>query len=317
MLKGFEAFLRAHMPESACGRAVFFSFVHAVLFFMGLCSFNVLAELASRGHPSFGALSSFVVTFPVSWYVFISLSRRLVGVRQLGVFWVGGVGGWVLGVPISFFYHVILSAWPVSSLHMYVASWGSTPDTVFILILCSAFWSLGPLVMAYLAQRVCVLGKDNLGAGVGGVLLAVLVLGGRAHCYEKYAHETVLSVEAANLLDGGNAYGEVVAYESRLGVGSNEEDIPDYEKGPQHFYRPTDARGLWGTFPSALYKLNGDMPSYNSPWYENSLNYYTAGHKEQAYVKLGHALHLATQDMFCPPHVFDDAHGTPLGVEMD
>lgn len=134
------------------------------------------------------------------------------------------------------------------------------------------------------------------------------------YAYDVPTHERILTERAAILLhkQSGQNYEELL--NSDLLHGTNHQD--DGSNFFEHFYRPTDGAGLWvnplrGAAPSntsALSRLLGQSAANNNPYFATAIAQYNLGNKSLAYRELGNALHLATQDMFSPPHTHNDVH---------
>lgn len=155
-------------------------------------------------------------------------------------------------------------------------------------------------------------------AGVIGFLSCVT-----AHAYDTVIHAKITE-KARELVAKGDEpiYREFQGYEAQMKQGSIEEDEP-VTRGSLHFYNPLSGRGLTlglnlgvsdtlVTFSSARDIAFTNNASGNamggSNWWKRAVDEYKIGNKSGAYLYLGHALHLLTQDMAQPCHVHNDAH---------
>lgn len=118
-----------------------------------------------------------------------------------------------------------------------------------------------------------------------------------------------LTKEAAELYNKENNLKLTTEEIGYLALGAIEEDAPI--RWMNHFYDPVHNIGLANMYDSAK-KWSTDEENQinyakgNNTWQDAIYNYQT-GNKKQAFISLGHVLHLL-EDMTVPAHTRDDAH---------
>jgi len=127
------------------------------------------------------------------------------------------------------------------------------------------------------------------------------------YSYDIVRTHPLITARAISLLNSKSTvpYPEIVNKAELILDGAVDEDT--FPHWRNHFYRPTDGKGLGGINANALKRLSG-QDYLGENFLEEVLELYKHNNKEDAYKKLGHILHLASQDMFAAPHVFDDPH---------
>ena len=142
----------------------------------------------------------------------------------------------------------------------------------------------------------------------GGIVGGILVIPGSASSYRyEPIHSGLMTLDAVALLNrtSDQRFCELSTHVSYVQKGAAGEDSP-ISNVLDHFYRPTDGHAL--SLCLKDYCLSARERLNSEDFYNRAIAEYGKDHKELAYELLGHALHLATQDMFAPPHVHDDAH---------
>jgi len=305
MINIIADFIKVHMPKKSLGRVVFYSLFHTSLFFIIFLLFNIAVQMRDSNPHNIGGILAFFLTYPMSWFVYAVLYKRMFGKKQIQTFVLGGVLGWIVGLLFTAKYGGSVFEWSVISKIGDLFISGNI--TVYIVLHNAIFAilvSIGVFAMSLLGQLIFDYKMDLKPALKTIIIFSFLALSANVRAYEVYTHETILTKEAVDLLENINPYLEILNNKINLVNGNHSEDFDpsSITQGPRHFYRPTDQIGLWGTFQSALERLMINQ------FYSSAITKYSYNDKIGAYKDLGHVLHLAGQDMFCPPHVFGDAH---------
>ena len=124
---------------------------------------------------------------------------------------------------------------------------------------------------------------------------------------EKIAHP-FLTRNAINLFDQ-NSENKISEQESEWIIqGAIEEDTPI--RWMNHFYNPTNGLGIFGFQSAKSWATNSiEQMIYlegNQSW-QKAINYYAKDDKREAFIALGHILHLI-EDMAVPAHTRSDDH---------
>ncbi|MFN0117267.1 MAG: FlgD immunoglobulin-like domain containing protein [Elusimicrobiota bacterium] len=121
-----------------------------------------------------------------------------------------------------------------------------------------------------------------------------------------------LTLRSLDLISSNNnSYEELKIYEEKIIQGTRDEDIPDYNV-LNHFYNPVTGKGL--TIPG--HSFDPSIVKGNILLNEAIFDYQFNTNFNEAYYKLGKALHLMIQDMAQPQHLHDDAHA-PIRLHGD
>ena len=140
------------------------------------------------------------------------------------------------------------------------------------------------------------------------LIIISAVIYGRVFSYDTEVAHPFLTEKAVELF---NQNSEIQISQQQLGwmrQGAIEEDTPI--RWMNHFYNPITGNGLWG-FSSAKDWSREDIkqlfyPKGNQTW-QKAISSYAKGDKKEAFIALGHILHLI-EDMSVPAHTRDDAH---------
>ena len=316
--------IQIRKPEGtrAIGNCLLLAAVQALLWLYGHC---IIQYVIFRGLGAAGTDYGLgTVLLGAAWSIIsatlvaLVLANKILGQRSWATFIVSGI----LGLPIAVLFTSTAPNPPtLSRIFWLLGLGGQLTEGRHGLAGANAWWFLVIFYTAVTGYLFTYRTRLLPGLLMGGILL----LGGfRAYAYDIPSHQQFLTIEAVTLLNkaSDNGYGELSAQAGNLTQATGDEDALSVSQGQynslMHFYRPTDQSPLTAvpfTVPNAKQRLAGSdfnviiNPSPNGiGFFENAVKLYKQGQKTQAYTQLGHALHLATQDMFSPPHVNDDAH---------
>lgn len=140
-------------------------------------------------------------------------------------------------------------------------------------------------------------------AMLGGAIISVIFCG-RVFVYDTNVAHPGLTQSAADL------YGQLTADQTKwLMQGAIDEDYP--LRWMNHFYNPVTQTGFKGSFDSAkIWAKNANNQagfSLGDQSWPRAIYNYQQGKEKEAFVALGHILHLL-EDMTVPAHTRDDAH---------
>lgn len=143
-------------------------------------------------------------------------------------------------------------------------------------------------------------------AGVA-IIISVIIYG-QVFSYDTEVAHPFLTEKVIELFNKNSEIQISQQQREWLKQGAIEEDTPI--RWMNHFYNPITGRGLWG-FSSAKDWSRENIkqlfyPKGNQTW-QKAIEFYTNGDKKQAFIALGHVLHLI-EDMSVPAHTRDDAH---------
>ncbi|MDA8130799.1 MAG: hypothetical protein M0011_04760 [Elusimicrobia bacterium] len=297
-------------------QAFILSLINAVVWFWGL---SLSLYLVYQGSYDLTAGSSYGLPYiTLAWIVAVGVARlvsRPVCTRLFGYYnKTGFVIAGFLSIPLAVIFAIPLDwitlrsdgANFLNNIFYFASVFGLFPEglrgsktytgLIFIFVFLVGF------VGFYFSSRKI---KKVL-----GLIIPLILLGANSsYSYDGLTHEKYLTADAVSLLNAKSEfpYFELTHEVGQIMNGALLEDSPSI-MGLYHFYRPTDQRGLFGAWPSAQARLQGDITAGGTNFIEEAINKYTAKNKDGAYQSLGHVLHLAAQDMFSVPHVSDDAH---------
>ncbi len=166
------------------------------------------------------------------------------------------------------------------------------------------------------------------------ILLACLLFSSPAHAYNDRSTHPALTQEIIRLYNQNNPQGSITSEEMEWIIqGSVLEDTPP--RWINHFYDPVNETGWTGSDAGnldaetirqlSLVGLSSERPVSAPNWVTNyqlqekyalyggnrswkrGLEYYADGDKKEAYITLGHILHIL-EDMGVPDHTRDDTH---------
>ncbi len=143
-------------------------------------------------------------------------------------------------------------------------------------------------------------------AGVA-IIISVIIYG-QVFSYDTEVAHPFLTEKVIELFNKNSEIQISQQQREWLKQGAIEEDTPI--RWMNHFYNPITGNGLWG-FSSAKDWSRENIkqlfyPKGNQTW-QKAIEFYTNGDKKQAFIALGHVLHLI-EDMSVPAHTRDDAH---------
>lgn len=144
---------------------------------------------------------------------------------------------------------------------------------------------------------------------VGLVIFSALVLPSRVFCYDTYVAHSNIAQRAGILFNKNNEQKLSIEQIGWIMQGAEQEDIPT--RWLNHFYNPVNEFGLkgvqlsakqWASDPEAQTRFSlGDQS------WQRALGDYRKGNVKQAFLALGHVIHLVS-DMTVPAHTRDDIH---------
>ena len=319
-----NALLQSKIPKSVIGRALTYAvFVSFSITFMEIFTgigWNLY--LKSKKLTPFGgeiALFHLFVDILLTYLIANKLSILLTGKSQPMLFWIGGILGIIVSKAIEIkTYYYFAEKW-----FIYRDPKGLDSIESVILnndirsILCLLIGSIGYFICSMLTYlipraRIAIMDKGN----IKKILFVIILIHfpSTKYCFNSEQHRSI-TIDSINTVISNGKYDEIahIANRAQIQNGAVNEDIQLFDfKGFNHFYNPVTTFGLWGKFQSALESLNGQVPILSKYWYQEAIEKYKIGEKEIAYERLGHVLHLVSQDMCSVPHVFDDGHAYDL-----